>query len=152
MTDVSALRGLWRVWLPVLLFVGLAGCGGSAERPDLGYVSGTVKMNGEPVKNINVVMKPLEGRAASGVTDDNGYYEVEYTLDEKGTKVGPTTVSLEWPHGFTPTFPLSDRYSAEKSSLKLDVQPGDNTFDIPLEPESPEEAARRKKRGDFIVD
>ncbi|MFO1095150.1 MAG: hypothetical protein U0992_17860 [Planctomycetaceae bacterium] len=135
-----------------MLCSALTGCFAGAQRPDLGYVSGTVKFNGEPVKNINVVMKPLEGRAAMGVTDDEGHYEIEYTQDEKGTKVGPNTVSLEWPQGFTPTFPLSERYRTDKTTLKFDVKPGDNTYDIPLEPESAAETARRKKQGDFIVD
>lgn len=152
MSFVFLNNGAVRSALSVLLCSVLTGCFAGAERPDLGYVSGTVKFNGEPVKNINVVMKPLEGRSAMGVTDDEGHYEIEYTLDEKGTKVGPNTVSLEWPQGFTPTFPLSERYRADKSTLKLDVKPGDNTYDIPLEPESEAEAAKRKKRGDFIVD
>jgi hypothetical protein len=152
MIEAGAVYGRWRAWLPALLLAGFAGCGGSADRPELGYVTGKVTMNGEPVKNINVVMKPEEGRAATGVTDDSGQYEIEYTLGEKGTKVGPSTVSLEWPHGFTPTFPLSERYRADKTALKLDVKPGDNTYDIPLEPESAAETARRKKNGDFIVD
>jgi len=153
MSLVRLNNGGMRVVTPVVLFASLAGCfGGGAERPELGYVSGTVTMNSEPVKNINVILKPTEGRAAMGVTDDDGHYEVEYTVDEKGTKIGPNVVSLEWPHGFMPTFPLSERYRADKTALKLDVKPGNNTFDIKLEPESADEAAKRKKKGDFIVD
>ena len=60
-------NGLLRVVLPVFLFASLAGCFGGAERPELGYVSGKVIRDGQPVENITIVMKPDVGRAGPDV-------------------------------------------------------------------------------------
>jgi hypothetical protein len=107
------------------------GCGG-ADRPPLGYVSGIVSMDGDPVANIIVVMKPESGRAAMVKTDTNGFYNIEYTRGEKGTKIGPTTVSLDWPMGEAASFSIPKEYLGDTSELKLDVMKGKQTFDIEL--------------------
>ena len=132
------------VLVPVLLFV--SGCGSGADRPPLGYVSGTVTMDGEPVSTITVVMKPDVGRPAIGVTDAKGKYDIEYTLGEKGTKLGPTTVGLEWPTGFAAPFGIPDQYIPMNSSMKLDVQKGKQTFDIQME-----SAEKKSKSGKPII-
>src|SRR5262245_49070668 len=49
----------------------LAGCSGG-DRPELGYVSGTVTMDGEPLVGVIVTFKPEQGRPAVDVTDADG--------------------------------------------------------------------------------
>lgn len=78
-----------------------------------------------------VLFKPDVGRAATGTTDENGKYTLEYTYKVPGTTVGPTTVMFEWPLGAKDTKPLAQRYTT-KSELKRDVQSGNNTFDFEL--------------------
>ena len=109
-------------------------CGCGTDRPPLGYVSGKVTTSDDkPVANIVVTMKPDNGRAAIGVTNPKGEYKVEYTLGEKGTKIGPTTVSLEWPTGFAGPFPIPLKYTQSKSEIKFEVKKGSQTYDIKIE-------------------
>jgi len=55
----------------------LAGCSGSAGRPDLYPVSGTVLYNGKPVENATVsFLADGAPRAATGVTDAEGKYQL----------------------------------------------------------------------------
>ena len=110
-----------------------AGCfGGGADRPDLGYVTGQVKMDGQPLGNVIVVMKPQDGRAAMTQADAEGRYDMEYIEGERGTKIGPTTVSFEWPLDYAAPKPIPDQYNAIKSQEKIEVKAGDNVFDFDL--------------------
>lgn len=137
-----------------LLCLTLAGCGGArADRPPMGYVSGTVTKDGKPVSTVTVVMKPDVGRPAMGVTNDKGYYEMEYTLDEKGTKIGPTSVSLEWPTGFAAPFGIPRRYAAGNKEYKLDVKAGKQTYDIVIEADAEKATDKKgKEKPPVIVD
>ncbi len=115
----------------------LVGCGRS-DIPELGYVEGTVKVNGQPAAGKIVQFYSDEGgRAGTGVTDEEGYYYLTYVDGEEGTKVGPSTVRIvtEWPDGEPPageSDPIPPKYNS-KSDLTRDVQPGNNTFDFDLE-------------------
>jgi hypothetical protein len=123
------------IWL-ALAFVGsvlLTGCG-RGDRPELGYVTGQVTMDGEPLGNIIVKMKPEKGREAAVRADDNGNYDMEYLPGVKGTKVGPNTVTFEWPLGYEgPTKAIPRKYTGIDSPLKIDVKPGRNVFNFDLE-------------------
>jgi hypothetical protein len=122
-------------WTLVGLVAILSGCGGG-DRPELGYVTGKVTMEGEPLGNIIVVMKPEVGRAAMVRANDEGMYDIEYVHGVRGTKVGPTTVTFEWPLGYEgPTKPIPRKYTGVDSAIKIDVKPGKNTFDFDLEPD-----------------
>jgi len=74
--------------------------------PDLGNVSGTVTLNGEPLKNVFVKLTPVKKSAeyngkelrlttAMGLTDSEGYYEVKYFDDIKGAPIGKVRIWLE---------------------------------------------------------
>jgi len=133
----------------VILHVGCS----SSDQPDLGQVTGTVTLDGKPLTGVAVVFQPETGRPARGMTDAEGKYELTYIRETKGTKVGPNRVEIapseegeesgdvEAADGETqpapspskpgkPTVPA--RYNAQ-SELKVDVVPGENTFDFPLE-------------------
>lgn len=131
---ISSLRLLSLVWIVCLMFTG---CGG-ADHPPLGYVSGTVTMDGEPLEGLLVLFKPADGRAASGVTDGEGKYSLEYTYGVAGAKTGPATVMFEWPLGTKNAKPLADRYTT-KSDQKVEIKSGSNTFDFDLksDPKAP---------------
>ena len=65
-------------------------------------------------------------------TDSEGNYDLNYTDEVKGAKVGPSTVNIMWPDGEPGPVPIPAKYNT-KSELKMDVQSGDNTFDLKLE-------------------
>lgn len=68
----------------------LAGCGG-----DLGYVSGTITMDGAPLPNARVMFYPQnEGAGSAGRTDKNGYYELYLGRSGKGAVKGEHLVQI----------------------------------------------------------
>lgn len=129
--------------------IGSVGCGG-ADHPPLGSVTGTVTKDGEPVSNIILFFKPDVGRAATATTDADGFYRLEYVKGVPGTKLGPTTVLLEWPVGYRDGFPIPSRYVGLTSELKLDVEKGSNVFDIEIEPDT--DAVRQKAKSTVPVE
>jgi hypothetical protein len=126
--------GPWRLASLVLVsavILASFGCGRS-DLPPLGRVRGTVTLDGKPLAGVNVSFQPEKGRPAVAVTDSNGNYDVMYTPDVKGATVGPNTVRVFWPDGESGTAAIPDKYNA-KTTLKFDVKPGNNTFDLKLE-------------------
>lgn len=112
-----------------LLLLSVCGCG-TGDRPELGEVTGTVTLDGQPLIGVIVMFTPDEGRPATGQTDAFGKYELVYRYGVNGAKIGPNTVSLVWPTGETgPAIPKE--YGAE-SKVKVEVEPGDNVFDYDL--------------------
>lgn len=142
MTRVSV-----RAWFSTFVVCLIAGCGGGADRPDLGYVSGTITMDEMPVESLRVVMKPDDGRAATGVTDKNGKYTIEYLAGERGTKIGQTTVSFEWPIGVSGSFRIDKKYATGTSTIKYEVKKGSNTFDYNLE--TPSDKPSKRPQGEL---
>ena len=99
--------------------------------PELGEVNGTVTLDGEPLKGVLILFKPDVGRPAVCTTDDEGKYKLEYLHDETGTKVGPNTVSFEWPIGASgPAIPAMYGVNSKE---KVEVGASGNTFDFDLE-------------------
>lgn len=109
----------------------LCGCGGVSDQPELGYVSGKVTLDGEPLAGVIISFQPDTGRAASDETDAEGHYDLEYRYKVPGCKVGPNTVSFAWPTGFEGGRPIPEKY-AGRSELKVDVAAGSNEFDWDL--------------------
>jgi len=129
----------------VLLLGGLAcvwgaGCGGGG--PELAPVEGTVTLDGTPLPAAHVVFQPQgPGSPSSGITDENGHYELLYALDREGAMVGRHTVRITtYAQGRAdengePTFTperVPPRYNSQ-SELVREVESGSNTFDFPLE-------------------
>jgi len=72
----------------------LTGCpdSGGVETPDLVPVSGTVKLDGEPVEGVSVMF----GSAGVGESDANGRYELVFQGgSDEGVPVGDYTVTCE---------------------------------------------------------
>jgi hypothetical protein len=64
----------------------LSGCFGG--RSDLGQVTGTVTIDGEPINYASVTFMPTQGRASIGLTDLNGVYNLVYVIGENGALIG----------------------------------------------------------------
>lgn len=113
------------------LFVICTGCSDRAsDMPELGQVEGTVTLDGKPLSGVSLYFEPDKGRTSMAKTDTEGVYEARYLVDEPGVKVGPCLVRVEW--GIDESGPKIPARYGSKSELKLDVQPGDNTFNIEM--------------------
>lgn len=144
--------------LPLTMLI-LSACGGGPDDlpDDLVPVTGTIKLDGEPVPQATVVFKPQEGtkHSASAVTDEKGVYELVYSSQNNGIPPGEYTVTVNYgefweptyPDGFDPdTAPASEkkkyetppikipaRYS-EGGALQAEVKAGEtNTIDFNME-------------------
>jgi hypothetical protein len=100
-------------------------------------VTGTVKLDGQPLEGANVTFWPIDAendRPSSGVTDSSGQYRLMYTADESGALIGQhkveisTAVSSE--EGTTPER-LAARYNSS-TELTAEVTSGRNTIDFDL--------------------
>jgi hypothetical protein len=83
-------------WLAVAatlaLFTTTVGCGNGLG---LATVEGHVKQGGKPLANHWVRFTPAEGgRPGNGRTDNDGHYELSYTLKDKGAKIGVNKVEV----------------------------------------------------------
>ena len=97
----------------------------------MGYVTGKVTLDGKPLAGVMVVFNPEKGRAATAIADKEGHYDLMYTRQDRGTKVGPSTVRFTWQTGDSgPSIP--EKYDS-KSELKCEVKHGKNVFDFALE-------------------
>jgi hypothetical protein len=81
----------------VLLTFSLVGCGGSGYVP----VSGTVALNGKPIRNAKVDFLPMSttgnqtpGRASVGYTDENGKFTLKTIDGVAGAAVGRHRVKI----------------------------------------------------------
>lgn len=71
------------------------GCGGDqGDLPEIGAVSGVVKVDGAPQANLTVSFQPEGGRPASGSTDAQGNYTLVYSRDQMGSKIGMNLVTI----------------------------------------------------------
>lgn len=71
----------------------ISGCGDDVG-VDLVPIAGVVTLDSQPLANAKVVFQPQNGRPSVGVTDDQGRYELLYTLDEPGALPGSHTISI----------------------------------------------------------
>ena len=136
-------KQLLALCFPVLVLCVFFGCTGGNEGPELGTVSGVVTLDGKPFANAAVYFEPQQGRTSNGLTNKDGRYELNYTKQAKGAQVGSHTVRITreptvdelLAQGTNPAAkqlePLPEKYNVH-STLKADVQAGDNTFDFEL--------------------
>ena len=76
---------------PAIVAIAMAiqvGCSGN--NPPLGKVSGRVTLDGQPLAGVIINFKPTEGRAATGTTDADGNYTLEFSYGVMGAKLEPT--------------------------------------------------------------
>jgi hypothetical protein len=135
------------------LSLNLSGCSGKGDRPELGLVTGTITMDGQPLSGIAVVFTPDDGRPARGKTDSEGKYELTYVGHTQGAKIGHHRVEIAPSEegeedaeetgdtentgaakkpGKAGKVRIPARYNV-KSTLEADVEPGANVFDFQLD-------------------
>jgi len=132
---MMSFRKLFSVAIAIT-FVSWVGC---SDSPSLGEVSGTVTLDGQPYANAQVEFAPQEGRPSSGVTDENGQYELTFSPDAKGALLGKHTVRISTvqqstsDRGQDPKF--KERIPAKfhsRTTLVAEVVAGDNSHDFTL--------------------
>ena len=76
--------------IALILFTTLIlGCGGNSDLPEIGIVKGQLTLDGQPVKQANIMFYPLsKGRSSTAITDDEGKYILSYKADVPGAMVG----------------------------------------------------------------
>ena len=124
-------------WTAVALIVAaMPGCGNS----HLGRVTGTVRMDGEPLVDAMVTFKPQSGiRPAAGRTDEQGRFELIFSRSAKGAALGEHRVEISTydeilTDDSTEIVPevVPARYNT-RSELTATVKPGQNVFHYDLQ-------------------
>ena len=141
-------------FLFLLGMVSVLGCGDSK----VASVSGTVKLDGEPLANAVVIFQPLgDGKINPGVgstsrTNDKGEYRLSLIGGGNGAVVGTHRVEISCPiddgqnyadedRATKPPNKVPDRYNAE-SKMTYEVKPGENKADFDLTSNKPLATAR----------
>ena len=118
-----------------ILLTSALGCGGN---DNLARVTGTVKLDGQPLPNAFVIFSPVSGGTTSyGRTDQAGQYEMMFNDDEKGAWIGANRVQISTGDvsargegsGAREKVPAS--YN-QRSTLKVEVSSGSNVHDFEL--------------------
>lgn len=106
------------------------GCG-DGSRPQLGLVTGRVTIDGVPLKSALVVYKPEGVKHSSGMTDDDGYYDLTFIRDIKGVAVGTCQVTVRKTPASGASPELPKKYSSF-GELTFTVKSGENQIDLEL--------------------
>jgi hypothetical protein len=115
----------------------MIGCG-----PDnVGQVSGTVTLDGQPLEGAFVEFQPVAGNTPSrGITDAAGEYTLQYTRDIEGAELGEHTIRISTFNGGDPDAEppkprVPEKVPAEynsRTTLKATVEKGSNEIDFDL--------------------
>lgn len=129
---------------------GAAGCRRSG--PELAPVTGVVTLDGKPVAGKQVSFSPKNftpntqsGRSSTGLTDEEGRYELFYTAQRKGALITTHTVTINTPEWANPPSPenIPERYRID-TILEAEVKDENNVIDFELtSDEAPESTAAR---------
>jgi len=127
----------WPVYVVASMVVlAAAGCGRSG--PELGSVTGTVTLDGQPLPGAVLVFTPAAGRVSRARTGPDGTYELRYAGNEPGALVGEhkVTISTRWMDEDVNTgkiVQIPEKIPAkynDKSDLVKTVESGSNTIDF----------------------
>lgn len=127
-------------WLAAaLLLVALVGCG----RSDLGTVTGTITLDGEPLADALVMFTPITGgRPAAGRTDSQGNYELVHDRNSQGAVFGEHVVEVstgdELANDDDTVTVIPEKIPAKynlDSELRATIEAGENVFDFDLKAE-----------------
>jgi hypothetical protein len=137
-------RHLYRMCLYLML---LSGCTGGG--PQIVPIEGTVTHNGQPVPNVRIYFVPTDGRPSWAISDQNGHFALDYDDQYDGAKVGSHSVwIIDESSNVDPTVAMSggprpkrspaikeiaDKYSREKSTLKVEVTKADRNYQLKLD-------------------
>ena len=112
-------------FLSCLLFVSVvAGCGKSG--PEIAPVSGRIKVDGQPMENVDIVFQPEDSRSPSyGRTDKDGHYTLGYKRGVEGALVGSHGVSISVSRELVRNPP-----QIKNTELHREVESGKNEFNF----------------------
>jgi hypothetical protein len=110
--------------------------------PKLGKVSGTVKLDGDPLPDATIEFQPMaaEGSPSTAVTGSDGSYELMFLAGKPGAMVGKHIVRITTYRQLSSEDPrgpgeipekLPPQYNSE-STLEKEVKSGRNTIDFEL--------------------
>ena len=115
----------------------LAGCSSKpADVPELGQVTGTITLDGQPLEGAAITFEPDAGTLSVGTTDETGHYELAFSKDYPGAILGTHTVRLSKmgepgsPNDTENQIPA--KFNAN-STLTAEVKAGENTVNFDLE-------------------
>ena len=125
----------------LICLLAITGCGGAGDYPDMGEISGTITMDGKPLPDALITFTPKGSRPSSGVTDENGFYELIYSAKVKGAKTGEHVISIST---YLPPGPGDDGMFSEGTPETVPMQyntqsvltrkvTGDETMNFELE-------------------
>jgi len=127
---------LSRCLLCAVLLVGVGvGCSGrNPNYPELAEVTGTLTVNGKPVKNVTVTFTPKEGgRASHGSTDADGNFYLKFGGSDKGAILGQHEVTFVYSDADGAADALPRRYADQSASMAAEVtKEGPNQFSFDL--------------------
>lgn len=91
----------------------LAGCGGIStdyHKLDLANVSGTVRLDGQPLANAYIMFQAQDGTFSTGKTDGSGNYKMMFDSNKAGVLTGEKLVRIRLKRSWTgfPARPLSE--------------------------------------------
>lgn len=122
--------------LSLVLMIALSpvGCGGG---PELGIVTGTVTLDGQPVPNAFVVFTPKgPGRPSQTKTDTEGRFSLKFNGAREGALVGNHSVTVSTADvtddGRNVKEVIPAAYNRQ-GSIDVTVEPGDNVIKLELE-------------------
>jgi len=84
---------------------------GCNKKYDVVPLKGHLTYEGEPVPGLIVRFEPSVGRPSDSFTDENGTFDMSYTIDRMGVEVDTHKVTVIWP-------PTDGKANARPSSLQ----------------------------------
>lgn len=89
-----------RLWLAGCFLILTTGCGGSINADysqlDLVDVSGKVTLDGKPLAGATVAFEANDGTFSSGVTNDNGDFDLMFNTEKSGCLTGDKIVRIQF--------------------------------------------------------
>ena len=115
----------------------ILGCSRS-QQPPLGLVSGTVRLDGQPLANATVRFTPAgPGRTSEGSTDATGRYELRYLRSIPGANIDTHIVRITTASEANGSRELLPPRYHSRSQLEARVITGTNDHDFDLLSQGP---------------
>jgi len=134
-------------WAVPLVLIALSGCGGGDSQ--VVPVTGTLRYKGEPVPNALLNFLPEHGRQGWAVTDERGWFKINYDKHVDGAVIGKHRVWIDYrPRSpaeqdailTSKTSPLSKdmveffkKYNYENSKLIVEIDKATSKLKIDLD-------------------
>ncbi len=126
------------VFLGMILVSLATGCS-KDDGPEVGYVTGVVTLNGQPLDAATVEFVPVDNptqRPSTSQTDQSGRYELYYSASRKGASLGQHQVTIKKIQSGNPEAKeqplLTPAKYAKPGELKAKVEKGSQTIDFDL--------------------